>query len=332
MHKRWRPWRNDHGCRSTALDPDARPDRRSADDRFHEGSGGENRHDPSPPMPSFTAGRSRTARRSGAWSGIFAASSATRARRRARRWRQDARRLLLSRRDAELRREPAEEDRLWRRHRLSRRGQGRAAAVLERTARAGLAPAAAFPVARREEGRPHRGDDAQHAGDRRRHAGGRLASARSGRPARPISASRACSTVSARSSRSSSSRRTATGTMARRSRSPTRSRRWRQSLPTVRKVLIVDYLGTSARRRRDHRQGRGAGRGAVALRRQAGHLRAAAVFASALHPVFVGHDRHSQMHRPFGRRHADPARQGTPAACRPASTATASSTSPPAAG
>ncbi len=43
MHKRCSPWRNDHGCRRTTLDPDARPDRRCADDRLHEGRSGENR-------------------------------------------------------------------------------------------------------------------------------------------------------------------------------------------------------------------------------------------------------------------------------------------------
>ena len=61
-----------------------------------------------------------------------------------------------------------------RRHRVPRRGQGRAPAVVERAACADLAAAAAFPVARREQGRPRRGDDAQHAGDGRRHAGRRL--------------------------------------------------------------------------------------------------------------------------------------------------------------
>ena len=46
------------------------------------------------------------------------------------------------------------------------------------------------------------------------------------------------------------------------------------------------------------------------------HVRAAALLASALHPVLVGHHRHSEMHRPFGRRHAAPASQGAAPACR----------------
>ena len=49
---------------------------------------------------------------------------------------------------------------------------------------------------------------------------------------------------------------------------------------------------------------------------EAGHLRAAAVRSSALHPVLVRHDRRAEMHRAFGRRHAAPASQGASAACR----------------
>ena len=45
-------------------------------------------------------------------------------------------------------------------------------------------------------------------------------------------------------------------------------------------------------------------------------LRAAALLASALHPVLLRHDRRSQMHRAFGRRHAAPASQGASPACR----------------
>ncbi len=45
-------------------------------------------------------------------------------------------------------------------------------------------------------------------------------------------------------------------------------------------------------------------------------LRAAAVQSPALHPVFVGHDRRSQVHRPRRRRHARPAPQGAPAPLR----------------
>ena len=76
----------------------------------------------------------------------------------------------------------------------------------------------------------------------------------------------------------------------------------------------LSWQGRRGRSRR--REGAGAGGCAGALRAEARHLRAAAVFAPALHPVLVRHDRHSEMHRPFRRRHADPACQGTAAACR----------------
>ncbi len=65
----------------------------------------------------------------------------------------------------------------------------------------------------------------QHARGHRRDAGRRLASARCGRRARPISACAACSTASGRSSRACSSPSMATGTTARRFRSWTRSPR-----------------------------------------------------------------------------------------------------------
>lgn len=51
-------------------------------------------------------------------------------------------------------------------------------------------------------------------------------------------------------------------------------------------------------------------RSPVSLHRQAGGIRAAAVRASALHPVLVGHYWGTEVHRAFGRRHAAPASQG----------------------
>ena len=122
-----------------------------------------------------------------------------------------------------------------RRARLSRRGQGRAAAVLGRAARAGFAAAAAVPGRGRQAGRPGRGDDAEHARDGRGHAGGDVARRgvvvllarfrRAGR-ARPLRPDRA---------RASSSRCDGYwyGGKAHRRRA-TRSRRWRRRLPTVR--------------------------------------------------------------------------------------------------
>ena len=54
---------------------------------------------------------------------------------------------------------------------------------------------------------------------------------------------------------------------------------------------------------------------AAALRRDF-EFDAAAVRPSALHPLFVRHDRRAQVHRPRRRRHADPAPEGAPAALR----------------
>ncbi len=62
---------------------------------------------------------------------------------------------------------------------------------------------------------------------------------------------------------------------------------------------------------REIAQGAGPGAGFGALRGQAGQLRAAALCPSALHPVFVGHDGHPEMHRAFRRRHAAEACQRT---------------------
>ena len=49
----------------------------------------------------------------------------------------------------------------------------------------------------------------------------------------------------------------------------------------------------------------------------ADRVRAAAVRPSALHPVFVRHDRRAEVHRPRRRRHAAAAPEGAPAARRP---------------
>ena len=165
-------------------------------------------------MPTCIAGRSTSARLSGACSGISAASSATRASACSStatgcRARPSSRTHRLNFAENLLRKRGAA-----RRHRLSRRGQGRAPPVLGRAPRARLAPAAAFRLARRQARRPHRRDDAQHARGRRRHAGRRLARRglvvllarfrRAGR-ARPFRPDRAGA---------SSSRPTATGTTA----------------------------------------------------------------------------------------------------------------------
>ncbi len=56
-------------------------------------------------------------------------------------------------------------------------------------------------------------------------------------------------------------------------------------------------------------------RGAGAVRRQSSDLRAACLRAPALHPVLVGHDGNTEVHRALGRRHAAPAPEGAPLHC-----------------
>ena len=119
------------------------------------------------------------------------------------------------------------------------------AALLGRAACADLAAAAAFPVARGEKGRPHRRDDAQHAGDGRGNAGDSLDRRRLVvLLARFRRAGRAGPVRPDRAGRVHRPRRLLVQRQGR-SRLPTRSRPLRQSSPTVRKILIVDYLGTS---------------------------------------------------------------------------------------
>ena len=87
-------------------------------------------------------------------------------------------------------------------------------------------------------------------------------------------------------------------------------------LPSLRKVVVVDYLGRADEVAADIPIAGVARRGDRAVRRTRGHLPPDALRPSALHPVLVRHDRHPEMHRPLGRRHAAAARQGTHAPCR----------------
>ena len=138
-----------------------------------------------------------------------------------------------------------------------------------------------------------------------------------GRPARPTSASRACSTASARSSPRSSLPATATGMPASASICADKLAEIVPQLPTAAAVMIVDYLGdagaiasglpratTFARRHRS--------------RYAAQKLRfdAAAVQPSALHPLLLGHDRRAEVHRAWRWRHAAAASEGAQAALR----------------
>ena len=254
------------------------------------------------PTASCMPGRSPTGRRSGTFVGI---------RRRHRRARQpqpggrraDAGRLLLPDARLNFAENLLRTDRRGRRHRLSRRGQGRARAHLGRAAGAGVAAAAGVARGRRQAGRPRRGDAAQHAGDDRRACWPPPRSARSGRPARPISASAG---VLDRFGQIEPGAvhvpATATGTTARRfdvadkvaggrcRELPSVERRHRGRLSRRR---AADAAAASPERRRPRR-------GFVAVsRRKPLRFRAAAVRPPALHSVFVGHDRHSEMHRPF---------------------------------
>ena len=89
-----------------------------------------------------------------------------------------------------------------------------------------------------------------------------------------------------------------------------------ERLPSVRSAYIVDYLRTAEKAASAIPRAVALDAGDRAVRARRAQLRAAALRAPALHPVLLRHDRHSQMHRAFGRRHAAPASQGAPAACR----------------
>ena len=269
----------------------------------------------SPPMPTCTAGRSRIAAPSGAWSGSSAASSASAAiaalvdgdRMPGAAFFPDAR---LNFAENLLRK-----SRRVGRDRLPRRGQGRAPPLLGRAAGAGVATAAGDARARRQAGRPRRRDAAEHARGHRRHARGRLARRdlvvllagfrRRGR-ARPLRPDRAGAVHRLR--------RLLVQRQAER-----RDRQGAGRAGAAAERPAGDHRRLSRHRRaggdRDAARGH-ARRGDRALCAAGPDVRAAAVLAPALHPVLVGHDRRPEMHRPLRRRHAAPAPQGTPAACR----------------
>ena len=181
---------------------------------------------------------------------------------------------------------------------VPRRGQGRRAACRtpssRRRCRASAQALRAAGVRRR---RPRRGVTCPNMPETISRCSRPRRSARSGRRARPTSACRACSTASARSSRRCCSPSTATGTTASR-------------MPIVDKVAddrraAADASSgssscpTSERRRSDAsptsaaRCTLGRFRRAVSPRAPI-DLRAAAVRPSALHPLFVGHDRRAK--------------------------------------
>ena len=155
-------------------------------------------------------------------------------------------------------------------------------------------------------------------------------SAPSGRRARPTSACRACWIASGRSSPGCSSPPTATST-AGDARRAGEGRQVARRAPDRRDaIVIVPYVGESPRL--DGVRGGVLWRSSSAPRARRAAVRAAPVQPSALHPVFVRHDRRAEVHRARRRRHADPAPQGASAALRHQGAAIASSTSRPAAG
>ncbi len=215
-----------------------------------------------------------------------------------------ARREVVSRCAPQFRREPARAPRARRRGRcagLSRRGQAVAPRLARGARRRRRARGGRAEGAGRGRGRSRRGVPAEHARGDHRDARGDEPRARSGRRARRISACRACSTASARSSRACSSPSTATGTTARPLPIADKVAAIVARLPTVERVVVIPYLEATGQRpaecRRRPRRRR-LGRIRRAARRRADRLRAPAVRPPALHPLFVGHDRRAEVHRP----------------------------------
>ena len=149
----------------------------------------------------------------------------------------------------------------------------------------------------------------------------RRASARSGPPARPTSACRACSTASARSSPRCCF--AADGYFYKAGRHELARARWPRccaGLPSVERVIVVPYARARPRTLAGLRQGAVRLGEALASRSKRDEiaLRALPLRPPALHPVLLGHHRRAQVHRPRRRRHAAAASEGAPAARRPA--------------
>ena len=215
----------------------------------------------------------------------------------------------------------------------------RLGAARARRAALGRAPRAgrrAWPAGLRELG-VERGDRVvAYLPERPRGAdrlpGHRVASARSGRAARPTSAPRASSTASRRSSRRCCSRRRlplrrqglrpprdrrrARSARCRRSSAPSSSPTSTPSPDLSSPATSAIDLGRAARRRRGRRA----------------RLRAGALRPPALGPLLLGHHRPAEGDRPRPRRHPARAPEEAPPAPRRAGPATASSGSPPPAG
>ncbi len=241
-----------------------------------------------------------------------------------------ARRPLVSRRAAELRREPAAAARRNARADRARRARRAAHVHLGGAARRGVArragaarrSACAPAIASRAICRTARGDrrDARHGQSRRGLvvvlAGLRRAGRR--RPLRPDRAERALRlrrllATPARPTTCASARRGA-------------------RVAAVRPTLRGDGEPRSAAGARGSARRDALERVHRSLRAGTDRVRAAALRSPALHPLLLGHDRRAQVHRPRRRRHAAPAPQGASAALPICAPATASSTSPRSAG
>ena len=227
--------------------------------------------------------------------------------------RQDARRLLLSGRPPELRREPAPPERRRRCHRLLGRGQGAPPDELARAQRSRLEDAAGACGCRRRGRRPGGGDDAEHAGSDGADARHRLAGCdllvlfagfRRARRARSV-----------RPDRTQGLRQLRRLLVQRQADRRCRQARCHRSPDAERRAAVDRVLPGAGRGRGGRSEAREtARRGARRLRREAGDLRAAAVQPSALHPVLVGDDRRAEVHRAFGRWHPADAPEGAAAA------------------
>ena len=242
-----------------------------------------------------------------------------------------ARRAVLSGCDAQLRRQPADAAGRWAGSHLKGEDRGTRSMSWAELLRRRHACRGGAAAGRRQAWRPGRRLSSQHSRDDRRSArrrGGRrgvvvlLAGLRRPGRGRSLRADRA---------EDPPGRRRRTRTAGKRHDCTARVAEVARALPSVRRTVVVSYLGTPGTQKI-------AGTSSTwheftslpAAERHA--VRAAAVQSSALHPLFLGHDRRAEVHRPWRRRHADPAPQGAPAPQRHRARGTASSTSRRAAG
>ena len=220
-----------------------------------------------------------------------------------RRWRQDAGRAVVSRCDASTSRKTCCAGATTRRRSCSgAREQSPRSMSSQKSTTSSIAHCTRRLRGRRRRRRSRRGLHAEHARRRSSSCSRRRASAPSGRRARRTSACRACSTASARSSPKCCLSRTAITTAA-------SDRHAAAHCGSARSSCLAQ-----ARRRRTV-YARASRHSAIPsamhwpissglLRGKDIAVRTAAVQPSALHHVFLRHDRRAEMHRARRRRHA----------------------------